>query len=114
MIETLPLLPGVVLRCCRDARFKQGCLSVQLVRPMAAEEAAMNSLLPAVLLRGTRLHPDLRSITMALDDLYGAAVSPLVRRVGDYQTTGLYCSFMDQRFALPGDRVLEPMAAFLR
>lgn len=114
MIETHPLLPGVVLRCCRDARFKQGCLSVQLVRPMAASEAAMNALIPTVLLRGTTRHPDLRSITMALDDLYGAAVSPLVRRVGDYQTTGLYCSFMDQRFALPGDRVLEPMADFLR
>ena len=114
MIETLPLLPGVVLRCCRDARFKQGCLSVQLVRPMSESEAAMNALIPTVLLRGTVRHPDLRSITMALDDLYGAAVSPLVRRVGDYQTTGLYCSFMDQRFALPGDRVLEPMAQFLR
>ena len=114
MIEIKPLLPGVVLRCCRDARFKQGCLSVQLVRPMSEAEAAMNALLPTVLLRGTVQHPDLRSITMALDDLYGAAISPLVRRVGDYQTTGLYCSFMDQRFALPGDRVLEPMAAFLR
>ena len=113
MIQIFPLLPGVELRCFRDARFKQGCLSVQLVRLMAAREAAMNALLPTVLLRGTRRHPDLRGITMVLDDLYGAAVSPLVRRVGDYQTTGLYCSFMDQRFALPGDRVLEPMAAFL-
>ena len=114
MIETLPLLPGVTLGCFRDARFKQGCLSVQLVRPMAAREAAMNALLPTVMLRGTRRHPDLRGITMVLDDLYGAAVSPLVRRVGDYQTTGLYCGFMDQRFALPGDRVLEPMIEFLR
>lgn len=114
MIQIFPLLPGVELRCFRDARFKQGCLSVQLVRPMASGEAAMNALLPSVLLRGTRVHPDLRSITMALDDLYGAAVGPLVRRVGDYQTTGLYCGFMDERFALPGDRVLEPMTAFLK
>ena len=114
MIETHFLLPGVVLHCCRDARFKQGCLSVQLVRPMAGSEAAMNALIPTVLLRGTTRHADLRSITMALDDLYGAAVSPLVRRVGDYQTTGLYCSFMDDRFALPGDQVLQPMLAFAR
>ena len=114
MIQIFPLLPGVELRCFRDARFKQGCLSVQLVRPMEASEAAMNALLPSVLLRGTQGHPDLRSITMALDDLYGAAVGPLVRRVGDYQTTGLYCGFMDERFALPGDRVLEPMVDFLR
>ena len=113
MIETLTLLPGITLRVCRDTRFKQGCLSFQLVRQMRAGEAAHNALLPSVLLRGTRNCPDLRSITEHLDELYGASVSPLVRRVGDYQTTGLYCGFMDDRFALPGDKVLEPMLRFL-
>ena len=113
MMQTISLQPGVTLCCFRDGRFKQGCLSFQLVRPMCREEAALNALLPAVLLRGTRQHPDLRSITEHLDTLYGASVSALVRRAGDYQTTGLYCSFMDDRFALPGDRVMEPMAAFL-
>ena len=113
MIETISLFPGVTLRACRDTRFKQGCLSFQLVRQMNPEEAALNALLPAVLLRGTRRCPDLKSITEHLDELYGASVSPLVRRVGDYQTTGLYCGFMDDRFALPGDQVLQPMLAFL-
>ena len=105
MIEIISLLPGITLRVCRDTRFKQGCLSFQLVRPMCREEASLNALLPSVLLRGTRRCPDLRSITEHLDELYGASVSALVRRVGDYQTTGLYCGFMDDRFALPGDRV---------
>ena len=113
MIETIHLENNITLRCCRDTRFKQGCLSFQLVRPMSAEEAAKNALLPNLLLRGTNAHPTLRSITQRLDELYGAAVSPLVRRVGDYQTTGLYCGFMDDRFALPGDQVLAPMIAFL-
>lgn len=113
MIETLTLEPGLTLRCCRDSRFKQGCISVQFLRNMTESEAAMNALLPAVLLRGTAQHSDLRSITAHLDTLYGAAVSPMARRVGDRQTVGLYCSFMDDRFALPGDKVLEPMAAFL-
>ena len=114
MIQTSIISPGVTLRYVRDSRFKQGCLSFQLVRPMRKEEAAQNAILPAVLLRGTRKSPDLRAVTQRLDELYGAAVSPLVRRVGDYQTTGLYCGFMDDRFALPGDRVLEPMLDFLR
>ena len=113
MMETMALLPGIRLHCYRDNRFKQGCLSIQFLRKMSGGEAALNALLPSVLLRGTTRHPDLRAITLALDDLYGAAVSPLVRRVGDCQTTGLYCSMMDDRFALPGDRVLEPMLAFL-
>lgn len=113
MIETRILAPGVVLRTFRDVRFKQGCLSLQLVTPMARETAAKNALIPAVLLRGTKRYPTLRSITQQLDTLYGAAVSPLVRRIGDYQTLGLYCGFMDDRFALPGDAVLAPMIAFL-
>ena len=113
MITTMELSPGITLRCCRDPRFKQGCLSFQLIRPMDAGEAAMNALLPSVLLRGTRRHMDLRSITHRLDELYGASVSTVVRRVGDYQTTGLYCGFMDDRFALAGDQVLAPMVDFL-
>lgn len=114
MIKTTTISPGVTLRYVLDTRFKQGCFSFQLVRPMRKEEAAKNALLPAVLLRGTRNCPDLRAVTQRLDELYGAAVSPLVRRVGDYQTTGVYCGFMDDRFALPGDRVLAPMLDFLR
>ncbi len=113
MIDTRILLPGVTLRCCRDTRFKQGCLSFQLVRQMDKGESAMNALLPSVLLRGTASHPDLRSITEHLDELYGASVSPLVRRIGDYQTTGLYCGFRDDRVAMPGDRVLAPVLEFL-
>ena len=114
MIETIEIFPGITLRCFRDSRFKQGCLSMQLVRPMDRQEAHKNALLGAVLLRGTRQHPDLRAITQHLDELYGASVSTLVRRVGDYQTTGLYCGFMDDRFALPGDAVLQPLTEFLK
>lgn len=114
MIQTLVLSPGVTLRCYKDHRFKQGCFSFQIVRPMAAGEAAMNALLPAVLLRGTSRHPDLRSITAHLDDLYGAAVGAQVRRIGDYQTTGLACSFMEDRYAMDGDKILAPMLDFLR
>ena len=113
MFETISLLPGVNLRCRRDTRFKHGCLSLHWVAAMHADTTAMNALIPSVLLRGTVPHPDLRSITARLDDLYGAAVSPMSRRLGDYQASGLYLSFMDDRFALPGDRVLEGTVEFL-
>lgn len=114
MIKTLELQPGVTLRCCTDTRFKMNCLSLQLVRPMCRQEASANALISAVLLRGTRKHPDLRDITLHLDDLYGATVGSLVRRVGDYQTTGFYCGFTEDRYALGGDKILEPTVDFLR
>ena len=114
MIQIYELMPGVTLRIFADSRFKQGCLSFHVVRLMAAQETAMNALLPTVLLRGTREYPDLRAITLHLDDLYGASVSASVRRVGDYQTTGLHCSFMEDRYAMDGDEILAPMVDFLR
>ncbi len=114
MIQTIHLSPSVVLRHCPDDRFKKGALSVQLLRPMCRQEAAKNALLVSVLLRGTKDCPDLRSITWKLDELYGAAVSTLVRRIGDVQTVGFYMNFIEDRFALPGDSVLAPTIDFMR
>lgn len=114
MIKTISISPGVTLRYYRDHRFKQGRITIQFLRPMRREEATLNALLPMVLLRGTEKHPDLRAITMHLDDLYGASVGDLVRRIGDYQTIGLYCSFTEDRFAMEGDEILMPTLDFLR
>lgn len=113
MIETYELFPGITLRCYGDSRFKQGALSVQIIRLQRREEAAMNALFPTVLLRGCESCPDLRAITNKLDELYGASVGTMVRRVGDYQATGLHCAFLEDRFAMTGDRILEPMIRFL-
>lgn len=114
MYQTLEIFPGVTLRSMQATRFKQGCLSLQFLRPMSAEEAGTNALIPAVLLRGCRRYPDLKQITERLDDLYGASIGTLVRRIGDYQTTGFYCGFIEDRFALSGDAILEPMLELVR
>lgn len=113
MIQEIMLSPGVTLRHCPDNRFKKCALSVQLLRPMDDAEAAENALIPAVLLRGTERHPDLRAITWRLDELYGAGVNAMVRRIGDVQTVGFYMSLMEDRFA-QGGSVLAPGVDFLR
>ncbi len=109
MYQTLELLPGVTLRYIRATRFKQSCLTIQILRPMRSQEAGLNALIPAILLRGCQNYPDLKHITERLDDLYGASIGTLVRRIGDYQTTGFYCGFIEDRFALDGDEILKPM-----
>ncbi len=114
MYQTLEISPGVTLRYMQATRFKQGCLSFQFLRYMSAQEAGTNALIPAVLLRGCRRYPDLKQITERLDDLYGASIGTLVRRIGDYQTTGFYCGFIEDRFALSGDAILEPMLELVR
>ena len=114
MIQTIQLTPGVVLRHYPDKRFKTAVLSLQFQRPLCREEASLNALLFSVLLRGTAKNPDMRAITAKLDGLYGAAVNPLMRRIGDRQTIGLFLSCLEDRFALPGDRVLSPSLEMVR
>ena len=109
MIETIELMPGVTLRCCRDTRFKQNCMTFQFIQEAGDETASLDALLPSVLMRGCESYPTLQAIANRADSLYGAAVGTLVRTVGDYHTTGLSFSSMEERFALPGDKILCPM-----
>ena len=37
MIKTFSIYPGVTLRAFADDRFKQGCLSLQIIRPQCIE-----------------------------------------------------------------------------
>ena len=114
MIDRMELYPGIRFSAYTDSRFKQNCLSIQYVRKMDRAEAAMNALIPSVLLRGTKSARNLREITLRLDELYGASVSAVSRRAGDYQTTGFYVSLMDDRFALEGESVLKKTISFVK
>ena len=106
MITRTKLLPGVYLTAIRTDKFKTGCFSVNLLRPLKREEAAMNALLPSVLLRGTVKHPDLRSMALALEQLYGTELSSTIRKKGEVQTTGLFADFIED--ALVGSEILRP------
>ena len=113
MEQKIELFSGVCLRGVQTGRFKSACLSCSFLRPLRREEAAKNALLANVLIQGTQTHPDLQSISRALDGLYGASLGPLVRKNGQIQTWGFYLSFLEDRFALEDDRVLEPVTELL-
>ena len=68
------LLPGVFLTSIQDGRFKTACFSLSFLRPLRAGEAAMNALLPSVLLRGSEKTPSIRAIADRLDELHGATI----------------------------------------
>lgn len=108
------LLPGVLFQSEQTTRFKSGCLSFSLLRPLCREEAAKNALLANILTMATAKHPDMQSMSRALDELYGASLGPMVRKNGEIQTCGIYMSFLEDRFAMEGDRVLAPMLELLR
>ena len=107
------LFPGVWLRAVHTNKFKSSYLSITLLTPLDRETAGANALIPEVLRRGTAVHPNMESLSAALDELYGGAVEPAVRKRGETQCVGFAASFLDDAYALKGEKILEPAAALL-
>ena len=104
------LIPGVWLTALRSDKFKTGCLSINLLTQLKRETAAFNAVLPFVLRRGTRCHPDMQTIAAELDSLYGTGVEPIVRKIGEIQCIGFYASFPDHKYLPAGSEVFEKTA----
>ena len=106
------LLPGVFLTSVHTKKFKSSTLSMTLLTPLRQETAAVNALIPHLLRRGSEAHPDMISLSAALDQLYGGSIEPAVRKKGETQCLGFVGSFLDDAYTLDGMRVL-PQAAEL-
>ena len=105
------ILPGVYLTAVQSDKFKTGCFSLNLLRPMKKEEAAANALIPSVLLRGSVQHPDIASISAKLDELYGASIGTLIRKKGEVQLAGFYCDYVQDEYVQ--EPVFAPLMEFL-
>ncbi|NLF35415.1 MAG: insulinase family protein [Clostridiales bacterium] len=107
------LLPGVQLTAVHTNKFKTCVIGVHLLAPLDEATASLNALLPQVLRRGTRRHPDMESLSAALDELYGGSVEPMVRKKGETQCIGFMGSFLDDVYTPDGAMILESAAALM-
>ncbi len=111
------ILPGVKLTAVQTSKFKTNFLSMTFLDPLVEDHAAMNALLPFVLRRGTQKYPDMMQVSAALDELYGGAIDPIVRKKGETQCIGFIASFLDDAYIPESSQVLEDgialMAQFL-
>lgn len=109
----IEVLPGVMLTALKTAKFKTGCLSLNLLTQLQRETASMNAVIPYVLRRGSRFHPDMQAIAEELDAQYGSCIEPVVRRIGEIQCVGFYASFPDEKFLPQGESVLSDCAGLM-
>ena len=107
------LADGVELSAIQTDKFKTGLLAVTLTIPLSGETATAGALIPEVLSRGSRNHPDMGRLSAATDALYGASLGPAVRQRGESQCVSFLSSFIDDHYALDGSAVLEPTAALM-
>lgn len=111
--QRIQILPDVFLTVLHTDKFRTNCLSVNLLRPLCEGEAALNALLPDVLLRGCRMCPDMGAIAAWLDHRYGAGVQATARKKGEVQTVGFFLDYIDERFAEPGEKLTEDICTLM-
>lgn len=107
------IIPGVWLTAIKTDKFKTSCMSISLLTQLERETASMNAVIPYVLRRGSRMHPDMEAIAAELDGMYGACIEPVVRRIGEIQCIGFYSSFADDKFIPGGESIAEKLASLL-
>jgi len=107
------IIPGVNLTCLYTDKFKSNCLSISLLTQLSKNTVSKNALIPRVLSRGTKAHPDMESMCAACDELYGAKIIPVVCKRGEILTVGFYAGFIDDRFAPDEPQLLEQVCALL-
>ena len=107
------LMPGVFLSHLRSDKFKTACMSVTLLTQLRRETAARNAVIPFVLRRGTTRYSDMEQLSRRMDELYGAAVEPVVRRIGEIQCIGFYGSFPEPDYLPGGEALLGDTCALM-
>ena len=107
------LMPGVFLSHLRSDKFKTACMSATLLSQLKRETASMNALIPNVLARGTTRYPDLEQLFARFDELYGAAVEPINRRMGEVHCIGFFASFPEPAFLPGGEALLGEMTTLM-
>ena len=105
------LLPGVFLSHLQTDKFKTACLSISLLTQLNRETAAMNALIPAVLRRGTTRYRDMEQLAVRMDELYGTAIEPVIRRVGEIHCLGFFASFPEPAYLPGGQNLLGEVCA---
>ena len=107
------LARGVRLSYLPSQKFKTGMLSANFVLPVTKGSMETDSLLGAVLRRGSERYGDMKQISEALDLLYGAQVTPVFRRKSERCCIGFTASCVDDAFVPGGMQLLESTTEML-
>lgn len=93
---------GIKLHLIRNEKFKTNLVSVFLTTDLNRENITKNSLIPAVLRRGSKNMPTQEDISTKLEEMYGASFNCGIDKRGDNQVLKFYIESINSEF-LPQD-----------
>ncbi len=112
-METIQINDNIRLTCIGMTKLKTTSLGIYIHRPLRAEEASYNALLPLVLKRGSKLCPDQESAAKYLDGLYGATMGASVLKRGEDQIIYFDAETISDSYAPEGEKLLRALIKLL-
>ncbi|WLR43485.1 pitrilysin family protein [Bacillus carboniphilus] len=89
---------GVTLHTVKTTKFKTNAITLKFKAPLKEETSTLRALLPHVLQRGTKSHPNSMSLRKYLDDLYGAALNVDLAKKGEEHIISIRLDIPNEKF----------------
>ncbi len=104
---------GIVRHDILCDNFKTACITADFFIKLDKTNASYLSLVSAVLKRGNAKYGEMDKIGEFLDKNYGASFGVSVAKTGDMQRLSITCVYMDDRYALDGEKVSQNMVSLI-
>lgn len=89
---------GIKLHCIDTNKFKTNLISVIITLPLNREKITFDTVIPAVLKRGTQKLKSQEEISKKLENMYGASFDCGIEKIGDNHAIKFYLEALNDNF----------------
>lgn len=93
---------GIKLHCINTNKFKTNLMAVFITLPLNRENITFDTMVPAILKRGTENYKTQEDISKKLEDMYGASFDCGIEKIGDNHVIKFYLEALNDNF-IPKD-----------
>ncbi|MEG1719255.1 MAG: pitrilysin family protein [Clostridia bacterium] len=104
---------GVFLNIAKSKKYKTNYISLGFLNNLSKEMASLCSLLVRVIKSSNNTDDNLIKVTKRLENLYGAKLKTLTKKVGETHLTYLSIEYLNSKYTLDGENIEKDIFAFL-
>lgn len=104
---------GIMLHIIPTDKFKTNLLSIFLTTPLTRENVTKNSLLTAVLRRGSKTMPTQDKISKVLEEMYGTSFDCGIEKTGDNHVLKFYLEAVNDMFLPNQEEIFKGCVSIL-
>lgn len=112
-METVKINENIRLNYIPMTKLKTTSVGVYIHRPLNAEQASYNALLPLVLKSASEKFPSREDIARQLDELYGATMGSTVMKMGEDHIIYFDAEVISDKYTPSGEKLLNELLELL-